>query len=99
MLSFLIAGFVGGILRGVMGIVKYSLSYKDVNLRPWYFGGTVLVAGIIGGTAAWITHDLGIGFLGIEKLSPAIALIIGYAGADFLENIGKIITKKATLFE
>lgn len=99
MLSFIFSGFIGGILRGVMGIAKYSLSYKDVNLRLWYFGGTALLSGIIGGVAAWVTHDLGIAFLGVERLSPAIALIIGYAGGDFLENIAKILTKKTTLFE
>ena len=81
-------------MRGGLGVAKYSLSYKDVNLRPWYFGGTVALSGLLGGVAAWITNDLGIAFLGVESLSPAIALIIGYAGGDFLENIAKILFKK-----
>lgn len=94
---FIIAGFIGGLLRGGLGVAKYSLSYKNVTLKPWYFGGTVLLSGIIGGVAAWVTNDLGIAFLGVERLSPAIALIIGYAGGDFLENIVKILTKKQDL--
>ena len=65
MLPFLIAGFVGGIIRGVLGVTKYSLSYKNVDLRPWYFSATVLVSGLVGGVAAWVTHDLGIAFLGL----------------------------------
>lgn len=97
MTSFVIAGIIGGLLRGGLGVAKYSLSYKDVNLRPWYFGGTVALSGIIGGAAAWVTNDLGVGLLGVEKLSPAIALIIGYAGGDFLENIAKILFKKTDL--
>jgi len=81
-------------LRGGLGVAKYSLSYKDVNLRPWYFAATVTLSGVLGGMAAWVTNDLGIAFLGVKQLSPAIALIIGYAGGDFLENIAKIITQK-----
>ncbi len=99
MTSFIIAGVIGGLLRGGLGVAKYSLSYKDVNLRPWYFGGTVALSGLLGGVAAWVTHDLGLAFLGVEKLSPVIALIIGYAGGDFIENIAKILFKKTSLFE
>lgn len=97
MTAFIIAGFIGGLLRGGLGVAKYSLSYKDVTLRPWYFGGTVALSGVLGGVAAWITNDLGVAFLGVERLSPAIALIIGYAGGDFLENIAKMLFKKQDL--
>ena len=99
MITFIIAGFIGGILRGAVGISKYMRSYKDVTIRPWYFAGMALLSGIIGGVAAWVTHDLGFTFLGVEQLSPAIALIIGYAGGDFIENIAKILTQKTTLFQ
>jgi len=36
-------------------------------------------------------------FLGVETLSPAIAVIVGYAGGDFIENIFKIIIKQPNL--
>ncbi len=99
MLPFIIAGSIGGALRGAMGISKYMRSYKDVKVQPWYFAGMVVLSGAVGGAAAWVTHDLGLGFLGLEELPVAVALIIGYAGGDFIENIAKILTQKTTLFQ
>ena len=49
-------------------------------------------------TAAWIIRDMGASFEGIKGLSPAIALIVGYAGGDFFENIFKVLMKKPILF-
>ena len=96
---FFIAGFIGGVLRGVVGLVKYNLSYKDVKIRPWYFIGMVVVSGILGTVAAWVVRDLGIEFLAVKSFSPALAVVIGYAGGDLLENIFKILTKKQNLFQ
>ena len=56
------------------------------------------VSGIVGLLAAWVTEDIGIEFLGMTKLSPAIAFVIGYAGGDFIENLFKILTKKTSLY-
>jgi len=98
-MTFILAGFLGGIIRGVVGLTKYAMSYKDVPFRPMYFGGMALLSGSIGATAAWVTQDLGIGFLGMETLSPAMAVIIGYAGGDFFENILKILIKDPILFD
>jgi len=99
MTIFFIAGFFGGIIRGVVGILKYIYSYKDVQMKWGYFTGTAVVSGLIGLAAAWIIQELGVAFVGIEKMSPAIALIVGYAGGDFLENIFKILMKKPILFD
>ncbi len=98
MTIYFLAGFMGGIIRGVVGIIKYTLSYKDVEMRWNYFGGTALISGLIGLAAAWIVQELGIAFMGVEGMSPAIALIVGYAGGDFLENIFKMIAKEPVLF-
>lgn len=98
-MSFFFFGFLGGGIRGVVGLVKYIQSYKDVEIRPAYFAGTVFTSGLIGLAAAWITHDLGISFLGLEELPLSLALIIGYAGGDFIENIFKIIIKDDTVFQ
>ncbi|MEX2054206.1 MAG: hypothetical protein WD883_01540 [Candidatus Colwellbacteria bacterium] len=98
-MTFILAGFLGGIIRGVVGLVKYTMSYKDVPFRPVYFGSMALISGLIGATAAWVTQDLGISFLGLETLTPALAVIIGYAGGDFFENIIKILTKDPILFD
>jgi len=58
-----------------------------------------VISGLIGLTSAWVVKELGITFMGAEQLSPAIALIVGYAGGDFLENIFKIIAKEPILFK
>lgn len=99
MAIFFLAGFLGGLIRGVVGIIKYTLSYKDVKLQWLYFGGTALVSGLVGLIAAWAIQELGIAFADLEVTSPAFALIIGYAGGDFLENIFKTIMKKPILFQ
>jgi len=99
MFTFFLAGFLGGTIRGVVGITKYTLSYKDVKMRWGYFAGTAVVSGLIGLVSAWVVKELGITFMGAEQLSPAIALIVGYAGGDFLENIFKIIAKEPILFK
>lgn len=96
---FFLAGFLGGAIRGVIGIVKHTLSYKDVRIRWWYFGSITFISGLIGLISAWIMQELGVAFLEIKVLSPAIALIVGYAGGDFLENIFKILIKKPILFD
>ena len=95
---FFLAGFLGGAIRGVIGILKYVLSYKDIKIKWLYFGGIAMVSGLIGLTSAWIVQELGVTFMGVEVLSPAIALIVGYAGGDFLENIFKILMKEPNLF-
>lgn len=95
---FFFFGFLGGIIRGIIGLIKYKQSYKDVEIRPWYFAGMVLLSGIIGLISAWITIDLGIVFLGVKEMPFSIALIVGYAGGDFIENIFKILIKKPQLF-
>lgn len=97
-LGILLAGFLGGAVRGIVGIIKHTLRFKNTPLRPWYFGGMTLASGAIGVLAAWIAKDLGVTFVGGIQLSPAVAVVIGYAGGDFMENIFKIIAKKPDLF-
>ena len=99
MITFFIAGFLGGAIRGIVGILKYALSYKDVKMNWLYFGGMAGVSGLIGMTSAWIIQDLGVVFEGVKSLSSALALVVGYAGGDFLENIFKVLMKKPILFK
>ena len=99
MAAFFIAGFLGGAIRGIVGIIKYAFSYKDVKIKWLYFGGMTTVSGLIGLAASWTILELGLAFEGIKGLSPAIALIAGYAGGDFLENIFKVLIKKPILFD
>lgn len=85
-------------MRGLVGYIKYQTSYKNVPFRIWYFVGMTGVSGLIGLLAAWVTKDLGITFLGMTSLSPAIGFVIGYAGGDFIENLYKIIAGKPSLY-
>ncbi len=98
-MSFLIAGFVGGLLRGGVGLVKYISSYKDVEIRPFYFLGSVLLSGVVGYTAAWVAKDVAQIFLEIDTAPISFALIAGYAGGDLIENLFKIGTRNPNLFE
>lgn len=98
MLLVLLSGFLGGVLRGLVGYVKYRSSYKNTPFIPGYFAFSVAVSGAVGFVAAWVTQDLGITFLGLPFITPALALVIGYAGGDFVENLFKILTGKASLY-
>lgn len=94
----LIAGFGGGVLRGLVGFIKHQFSYKNVGFKLPYFLAMMFLSGIIGVLVAVAVEETGISFLGLDYLSPALAFIIGYAGGDFLENIYKIIVKKSSLY-
>lgn len=94
----LIAGFGGGVLRGLVGFIKHQFSYKNVKFQLPYFLAMMFLSGIIGLLVAVAVKETGITFLGLDYLSPAIAFIIGYAGGDFLENLYKIIVKKTSLY-
>ncbi len=98
-MSFLIAGLIGGLLRGGVGLVKYMTSYKDVEIRPYYFTGAVLISGIVGYVSAWVAQDVAHIFTEIDTLPISFALIAGYAGGDFIENVFKIGMKEPNLFE
>ncbi len=98
-MSFFVAGLLGGLLRGGVGVSKYITSYKDVEIRPYYFAGTVLFSGIVGYVSVWIAADLAEVFLEVERLPIAFALIVGYAGGDFIENAFKIVAKQPQFFD
>lgn len=97
-LAVLIAGFGGGVLRGLVGYIKHQFSYKNVGFKLAYFLAMMFLSGIIGLLIAVAIKETGIQFLGTDVLTPALAFIIGYAGGDFLENLYKIIIKKSSLY-
>jgi len=97
--SILIAGFGGGVIRGLVGFIKHQFSYKNVSFNSRYFTGMMLLSGIIGLLTAVSIKEAGVSILGIDRLSPGIAFIIGYAGGDFIENIYKILFKKDSLLK
>lgn len=95
-LSILIAGFVGGTVRGLVGFTKHQFSYKNVPFNLTYFLGMSSISGIIGLLSALAVKEIGLTLAGI--FSPALSFIVGYAGGDFIENIYKIIIKKSSLY-
>lgn len=96
-ISIIIAGFGGGMIRGLVGFIKHQYSYKNVKFDLPYFFTMMFLSGTIGFLTAVAVKELGFTFL-VSDYPPALALIIGYAGGDFLENIYKIIVKKPSLY-
>lgn len=97
-IGILFAGFGGGVIRGVVGYIKYQFKFKNVPFKPWYFLGMMVLSGVVGLLTAVAVKSAGITILGLE-ITPGMAFIIGYAGGDFIENIYKIVFKKDTIFE
>jgi len=82
-LTYFIAGFLGGIVRGLVGFVKNKTIEKTDHFKPSYFVVTILIAGIIG-AAAGILADT----------EWQVSFLTGYAGTDFIENLYKIKLKQ-----
>ncbi|MEK7607262.1 MAG: hypothetical protein AAB444_03655 [Patescibacteria group bacterium] len=80
-------GALGGFVRALVGIAKYfEKNKKDQKFRLGYVLYTIFLAALVGGITGIFAN-------GDWKL----ALIVGYAGTDFLEGLYKI--KKAQGFE
>lgn len=92
----LLAGFGGGVVRGLVGFIKHQFSYKSAGFNLPYFLGMSFLSGIIGlfSTAA----IKGVGFYLEGTFNPALSFIVGYAGGDFIENIYKILIKKSSIY-
>jgi len=96
-LQILIAGFGGGVVRGVMGFIKHQYSYKNVDFDLPYFLGMSFISGAVGILTATAAKELGLELFG-DLFTPAIAFFIGYSGGDFIENVVKIVLKKPDLY-
>jgi len=81
-LMIVFAGAGGGVLRGVMGIAKSVVTKKSFEMNWGWFFISVGVSAVLGVIAA--------SFFG-EDLR--LALLAGYAGADFIEGLMKIKLK------
>jgi hypothetical protein len=93
----LIAGFAGGVVRGLVGFIKHQFAFKNVKFDVPYFLVMVFISGIIGFTVVSAVKGLNLTILG-QSIGPAVAFIIGYAGGDFIENLYKIVFKTDTFF-
>ena len=86
--TILLAGFTGGVVRGLVGFVKHQYSYKNVGFNLPYFLVMMFLSGIIGMTAG-----------SLIMRNVFFALVAGYAGGDFIENVYKTIAKKPSLWQ
>ncbi|MEA3293106.1 MAG: hypothetical protein U9P88_01385 [Patescibacteria group bacterium] len=96
LISILIAGFGGGVIRGLVGFIKHQFSYKYTGFSISYFLGMCFLSGIVGFSS--VVAIKGVGFNFMDSFTPALSFIVGYAGGDFIENIYKIIIKKPSLY-
>jgi len=78
-LIYILAGFLGGIVRGLVGFTKSKTLEKINHFKPSYFMLTILIAGIVG-AAAGVLADT----------EWQVSFLAGYAGTDFIENLYKI---------
>lgn len=83
MVWIFIAGFLGGLVRGLMGISKHVRSTGKSRIRMDYMAVTLLSSGGIGLLVGVFVSD-----------DVRFALLAGYAGTDFLENLFKIKMRK-----
>jgi len=96
-ISILVAGFGGGVVRGLVGFTKHQFSYKNVGFNLIYFLAMMFISGIIGITCAVAIKELGLTLFG--AFTPALAFVVGYGGGDFVENVYKIIVKKSSIYK
>lgn len=78
-LIFLLAGFLGGIIRGLVGFVKNKTLEKANHFKPTYFLATIVISGIVGAVAGILADT-----------EWQVSFLAGYAGTDFIENLYKI---------
>ncbi len=95
-LSLLLAGLVGGIIRGLVGYVKYHFNYKGVKFVWGYFLLMVGISGIVGMSAGWLVKGI---MAEGQTVNVFYAFLAGYAGGDFIDNAFKIIFNKTSLFK
>jgi len=78
MLIVIVCGFLGGIVRSLVGVVKHGVLLKKEKFKPRYFFLTIIISGIIGVfTSILVANDY------------RLALLAGYAGSDILEGLYK----------
>lgn len=75
---YIIAGFVGGVARGLSSFLKNLKKDSKMKFNYPYFFTTVFFSGILGGIAGALAEN-----------GWKTAFLAGYAGIDFLENMYK----------
>ena len=77
-------GFVGGLIRGLIGLVKFfQRNKRDRKLKLGTTIFSVLVVCLVGAVAG-----------ALSEANWQTAFVVGYAGSDFIESLYKIKTKQ-----
>lgn len=80
LLSSILFGIFGGLVRGMVGIAKYmEQNRKNQAIDLKYLLFSLVVAGLVGGIAGSLASS-----------DRSFAFLAGYAGTDFLESLYKI---------
>jgi len=77
-----LCGALGGVLRGLMGVSKTVFNKKTFKMNWIWFFTSIAVSAIVGVIAASFFGD-----------DLRLAVLAGYAGADFIEGLMKIKLK------
>lgn len=75
----LVTGLIGGLIRGLVGILKQTQKPEEFKIHWKYFGLTMLVSGVVGVVSGIIADG-----------DWRISLLAGYAGTDFLESLYRL---------
>lgn len=88
MMIFAASGFLGGIARALVGILKGRETYKEEFKMRWSkIIFTIMASGIIGLCAGLLVNDL----------DYRVAILAGYAGTDMIESLYKMRNAQGTL--
>lgn len=76
---YTLGGFLGGLIRGVVGLLKWRGRPRRGKFRMYYLLATIIASGMIGIFASiFVEGDF------------RFSLLAGYAGTDFIESIYKL---------
>ena len=86
--AIVLGGFIGGIVRGIVGLVKHRSNKKT---GPWAMFGILIFAfiGIMCALAFAAT-----GFLFSRNVMVVVSAIAGYAGADIINSLLKVLRNR-----
>lgn len=83
-ITTILLGALGGVVRALVGIAKYfKKNTAEKKIRVGYLAFSLFVAALVGAVSGVLTNG-----------DWRLALIVGYAGTDFLEGLYKIKQKQ-----
>ena len=86
-ITYLIAGFSGGIIRSLVGFVKNKTIEKADHFRPQYFLITILISGIVGAAAGLLADT-----------EWQISFLAGYAFMSSISFVMVVVLMRRRIF-